>query len=568
MDSAERFEIVCLVCYPLLVQFRLRIRSGIIALLDLEIFAQHVLETDLPSTYPRIQTDGKILRKPSELPWHVFLFAIFPILSLLAKNTGQIDNADSHRSFVLSAIISAIMLLITQRILRNLQKAGALVTVLNLLFFSYGHVYTSVEDAAIAGILLGRHRVLAVLWLVLLVVSFLWIVKRKDLQSLTSGLNFITLFLLILPSYTVTSFWYSNLNTHVTKLSENPSVANLETSVDSPDVYFLVLDQYARSDILAEYFKYNNSAFLNGLEELGFYVASCSHSNYPYTTASLAATLNFNYVPELGEDFKPGNKSYLPMQQAIKNNRVQAAFRQLGYQIIAFETGYNFTELEDADVFYKLSSKKSNGFEALLLRSSALLVPADFGLLDQYVLTDNARKRERVLFVLDQLEDIPSLPGKKFVFVHLVMPHPPFVFGPNGEDWEIPPYYENGEAGWKKDDFRKGYHNQAVFISSKILNVIRKIIANSHQTPVIIIQGDHGPTTIPNEKRLSILNAYLFPDAMPDLYPTLTPVNNFRLVFNTFFNGSLPVLPDKSYRVDINRPHVFNERKDLPACPP
>jgi len=507
------------------------------------------------------------LRKLSEYPWHVFLFAIFPVLSLLANNTGQIDYAGSYRSFVLSVVISAILLFVAQRLLRNWQKAGALVTVTNILFFSYGHVYTYAEDAVIAGALVGRHRVLAVLWLVLLAASFLWIMKRKDLRSLTSGLNMITLFLLVFPSYTVISFWYSNLNTHVTKLSENPSITNLEASADSPDVYFFVLDQYARSDILAEYFKYDNSAFLSGLEELGFYVASCGHSNYPYTTASLAGALNFNYVPELGEDFKPENTSYLPMQQAIKNSRVKAAFRQLGYQIMAFETGYNFTELEDADIFYKLSSKKINNFETLLLRSSAMLLPADFGLLDQYFLTEDARKRERVLFVLDQLEDIPSLPGKKFVFVHLVMPHPPFVFGPNGEDWVIPPYYENGEAGWKKDDFRKGYRNQAVFISLKILNVVTKIIANSPQTPVIIIQGDHGPTTIPTEKRMSILSAYLFPDAKPDLYPTLTPVNNFRLVFNTYFNGSLPLLPDKSYRVDINRPHVFKELENPPACP-
>ena len=506
------------------------------------------------------------MRKISEYPWHIFLFAIFPILSLLANNTDQVDYAVAYRSLALSIAISAIMLLIAKRLLGDWQKAGALVTVVNILFFSYGHVYAYLKNAEIAGVLIGRHRVLAVPWLAFLVLSFLWIVKRKDLQVFTSSLNFITVFLLVLPFYTLISFWYSKLNVHVTKLSENPSITHLEASSDSPDVYFFVLDQYARSDVLAEYFKYDNSAFINGLDKLGFYVASCSQSNYPYTTASLAATLNFNYVSELGEEFKPENKSYLPMQQAIKNSRVKSAFRQLGYQIIAFETGYNFTELEDADIFYKLSSRKINNFEALLLRGSAMLLPADLGLLDQYYLTDDARKRERVLFVLDQLEDIPSLPSKKFVFVHLTMPHPPFVFGPNGEDLVIQPYYENGETGYKRDDFRRGYHNQAIFISSKILNTVRKIIADSPRTPVIIIQGDHGPITIPDEKRMNILSAYLFPDSKPDLYPTLTPVNNFRLVFNTYFNGSLPLLPDKSLKIDITRPYVFNEMKN-PCLP-
>jgi hypothetical protein len=502
------------------------------------------------------------LRKISEYPWHVFLFAIFPILSLLANNTGQVNYAVAYRSLLLSVVISTIMLIIAKRLLRDWQKAGALITGINILFFSYGHIYTYVEDAEIAGVVIGRHRVLAVLWLGLLVVLFLWIVKRKNLQAVTSSLNVVTAFLLVFPCYILISFWYSNLDLHVTKLSENPSITNLEVSSDSPDVYFFVLDQYARSDVLAEYFKYDNSAFINGLKQAGFYVASCSQSNYPYTTASLAATLNFNYVSELGEEFNPENQSYLPMQQAIKNNRVKAAFRQLGYQIIAFETGYNFTELEDADIFYKLSSTKINNFEALLLRSSGMLLPIDLGLLDKYFLTDDARKRDRVLFVLDQLEDIPSLPGKKFVFVHLSMPHPPFVFGPNGEALVIEPFYENGETGYKRDDFRQGYHNQAIFISSKILTVVSKIIANSSRTPVIIIQGDHGPITIPDEKRMNILNAYLFPDVKTNFYSTLTPVNNFRLVFNSYFHGSLPLLPDQSFGIDIARPHVFHEIKN------
>ena len=507
----------------------------------------------------------KNLQKISEYPWHVLLFALFPILSLLANNTEQVNYSVSYRSLELSLVVSSVMWLMAKWFLRDWQKAGVLVTVVNILFFSYGHAYSYLEDMEIAGVLVGRHRVLAVLWLGLLVLAFLWVVKRKDHHVLTSTLNLVTAFLLILPLYMLTSFWVSNLSLHETKLRESPdvkSLVGLHTSPDSPDVYFFVLDQYGRSDVLAEYFKYDNSAFIGGLEELGFYVASCSQSNYPYTTASLAGTLNFDYVSELGEEFTLENDSYRPMQQAIKNSRVVSAFRQLGYQIVAFETGYDFTELEDADIFYKLSSRKINSFEALLLRNSALLLPADLGLFDQYSLTDDERKRERIMFVLDQLENVPSIPGRKFVFVHLVIPHPPFVFGPNGESLVVQPYYENGETGYKRDDFREGYRNQAVFISSRILNTVNKIIANSFQTPVIIIQGDHGPITIPNEKRMNILNAYLFPGSKPDLYPTLTPVNNFRLVFNTYFNGSLPFLPDKSFYVDITRPHWFEEMKN------
>lgn len=509
------------------------------------------------------------MKKSSAFPWHVFLFAVFPVVSLLAYNTGQVNYAVAYRSLVLSLAASMILLLIAKWLLHNWQKAGALVTALNILFFSYGHVYYYFEDAQVAGILIGRHRVLGTIWLILLVLAFLWIIKSRDLRVLTSSLNVVTLFLLVFPSYTLLSFWYSRLNVHETKSSKDPlleSLSTLQASPDSPDVYYFILDQHARADVLAEYFDYDSSDFLNRLRDLGFYIASCGQSNYPYTTASLASSLNFDYIPNLGEEFNPENKSFDPMQRAIKNSRVVALFRQMGYKIVTIETGYDFTELEDADVYYRLSSGKINSFEALLLRDSAMLIPSDFGWLDRYSMTDDERRREHIWFMLDKLDEIPSIPGKKFVFIHISLPHPPFVFGPNGESVVIPPYYENGEVGYRRDDFRRGYHNQVIFIDSQITGVLSRIIANSSQTPVIILQGDHGPIKIPGEKRMNILSAYLFPGSEAELYPSVTSVNNFRLVFNTYFNANLPILPDKSYYVDITQPHVFKEMED-PCVP-
>ena len=51
-------------------------------------------------------------------------------------------------------------------------------------------------------------------------------------------------------------------------------------SDERPDIYYIILDGYARQDTLKEFYKYDNSAFMDGLAARGFYVAAESRSNY------------------------------------------------------------------------------------------------------------------------------------------------------------------------------------------------------------------------------------------------------------------------------------------------
>ena len=72
---------------------------------------------------------------------------------------------------------------------------------------------------------------------------------------------------------------------------------------------------------------------------------------------------------------------------------------------------------------------------------------------------------------------------------------------------------------------------------------------------MIIIQGDHGLDT---EARMAILNAYYLPgDGAKMLYPTITPVNSFRVVFNAYFGQEYPILPDTSLYSDMMICSIF-----------
>jgi hypothetical protein len=149
-------------------------------------------------------------------------------------------------------------------------------------------------------------------------------------------------------------------------------------------------------------------------------------------------------------------------------------------------------------------------------------------------------------FILEQLPQISKDPDPTFTFVHLLIPHVPFVFSKDGNIVTDPLFY-NGKLSWPGDDehLKLGYANQVEYIDRKIVEIVKTILAQSKTPPIIIIHGDHG---LLDTNRTEILNAYYLPgDGSLSLYPGITPVNSFRVIFNSYFGTDYPILPDISY---------------------
>jgi len=437
---------------------------------------------------------------------------------------------------------------------RDWRRAAISLTIVLILFYSYGHIYMLLKDANLNGFYLFRHRTLIPIW-VGGGFFILWQVRRKpiNLATATYTLNLVGLFLLVLPSIQLSSYllqsWVSQA-----EAQQNTRALDLNVGEEPPDIYYIILDGYGRADVLKDEFAFDNSDFLNALRDLGFYIADCAQSNYAQTQMSLASSLNFNYVDALSNGFVPGAEDRIRLDFLIHHSAVRESLEKAGYKTVAFATGFIATELTDADYFLspEQTPGKLNEFEYLLIETTLARLMQDGGRLGKQN-SGSELFRERTLFALDKLDKLSYIKGPKFVFVHLIIPHPPYVFGPTGGPVEPAAV---GTARTQRGV--RQYRDQAIYISSRMMEIVPKIITNSTTPPIIVIQGDHGPTvpSIP-QVRMSNLNAYFLPGVNASIYSTITPVNTFRIIFNTYFGQNLELLEDVSLYSSYNHPFSY-----------
>jgi len=479
---------------------------------------------------------------------HPFLIGLYAVLGLLAWNISEVRVTDALRPLLISMIVTLLILLVAYLLTRDIYLASVITSILLLLFFTYGHVYSLVKSFTISGIIVGRHRYLLLIW-GLLAVLLIFLFLKKPALAAPAG-KYLLLVFSILLAFSLFQISYALVRRTYYESTFKPSAASeisLSPRQQPPDIYYIVLDAYGRSDVLKNTYGVDNSDFLNSLKDLGFYVASCGQSNYMRTVLSLTTTFNMNYLDSLNPDFEkdPSTDWLMPY---LKHNRVREMLTALGYKTIVFQNTFGNLTWSDANVVYKPDklSAMVSPFEGLLLRTTLARAWIDNNS-KASDLTDKVVHRNETQYILDKLPDVPGVRGPKFVFVHLIIPHPPFVLGPNGESIDIP-YLDPGKGTYTEEDYKRGYSDSVIYIDQRMKEIIPQLIEKSKVPPIIVIAGDHGPAPIGGEQNtMRNLNAYYLQGKLENLYGSITPVNTFRVIFNSFFNGHYELLPDKSY---------------------
>lgn len=347
-----------------------------------------------------------------------------------------------------------------------------------------------------------------------------------------------------------------------------------------PNVYYLLFDRYANDNTLSKDYNYNNSDLLNFLGNQGFVTRDQAYSNYPFTMQSVSSTMAMNYFPSLNKSFTSDGgewQSAFPYRATLNNPPVAQALKQNGYTYNQIASWWDFTR--DG---IQADNQPTKDFRLRTLGMTFWMTDLQRDVINKSILSPLLKKgltfgkHVAILYDLDtaprdnfeqQMVALKSIASNsktektpQFTFAHVLVPHDPYIFGPDGSD----PGYSGDRDDNGVDEIDK-YNNQLTYLNTRMKDLIGDIRTNDPGA-AIILQADEGPypkqfrgTLTPGhyynpinlpleqmQQKFGILASYYLPNTDPETVAThmTSSVNAFRVVLDTYLGYSLDLLPD------------------------
>ena len=485
---------------------------------------------------------------------HPLIFFMFPIVFLFSNNTYVNIDSLLQLSLIFLLIVFSLWLIIGY-LLKNKIKSSLIISFWAGLFFSYGHVRTSlssflaIDNNTIFGI------IILLIYIILWITFPIFIIKTKrTLDNITKIITFASLVVILLPFVSIVQYEILDESNYSLELDlkdkHTPLTSDISTYSYSPDIYYIILDAYAGSESLEALWHFNNSDFENFLIDHDFYIAQDSYSNYDRTFQSVPSTLSMTYVHN---DVKTSNDTY-PVRKVSEISSVYPVFENFkskDYTTYSIEIGYYWDYNNPQNVDYVLCPAKNifDSDSVLSIFRNSMLIHRIFNLLIAEHLRDSTLCVFTELQKLKYTNDSP-----KFVFAHVLAPHAPYVFNSTG-GYPSPFIFHLGDGATYRNVL---YTDQLQFVNFKMKSVITELL-DTENPPVIIIQSDHGKRagSVQDDlstyslKHLNNFKAYYFPDKGRNIeFETSSPVNSFRILFNIYFDDGYELLKDKFYIFD------------------
>jgi hypothetical protein len=470
------------------------------------------------------------------------------VLFLWSQNVGETSLGDVAEPLLILIGAAALVTVVLGSLLRDRRRAALIVTPLVLGGLLYGHVADLVE---------APDAVRTAGWAALVLVGLVAAIRlgARRLATVDTALARLGLVFVIVPLITIVPVAAEQALRPPPPVLAGGRTLPSETDAERRDVYWIVLDRYGSDRSFELQFGVRNP-FTPWLREQGFQVLDDSHANYAATSLSLATTLNLAHLEELTGLEGSTSPDYRPVYARLQSSQAVLQFKALGYRHLHLGSWWNPTRTDEA-ADENFNADGINDFTAVLIEHTiAPTVVETFGLEGEPP-TEPIKHLKHNRYALDQLDRLPSQPGPTFVFAHILLPHPPYVFDRDGR------YMPPAEVAAIGDD--EAWERQLTYTNARLQRFIEGLLAAPEEDrPIIILQADEGPwtdgyasdkvgydwaTASPEELEIKfgILNAWYVPgDVDLGLEPDVTAINTFPILFGRYFGlEGYELLPDR-----------------------
>ncbi len=190
-----------------------------------------------------------MLNKIFSFPLHPIFFALYVVLAVVSSDPSTIFFVEGYRALFAILTGTLVFFLCLKWFFKDWHRAGYLTTLAIFLIFIYGHIYRVAEKYSFAGVSLGNHWILLSLWAALILFAgsnYVWRRVQKP-QLITQFFNIVSIAALIVPLRGTLSIGFQVYKDPLTRwTNENPAEPVPLTTDYQPDIYYIILDGYAR----------------------------------------------------------------------------------------------------------------------------------------------------------------------------------------------------------------------------------------------------------------------------------------------------------------------------------
>ncbi len=506
------------------------------------------------------------LRRVAVFPIYPILGAAYPVVFLYAQNVQEaIAPSEVLIPLAVSAAATLAVVILLRGLIGQWAPAALMSSLLLALFFTYGMAWDGLGPY-----LLGEWELL-VGWAVVAILGLVLIwLFRGYARHVTLPLNIFMAIALLVNLIVIAGFVLNIRPIAASTGSGVTAIGEADPSAPTPDIYWIVVEEYGSQRVLSEDFHFDNSPFLNALRDRGFYIADESTANYLKTAPSIQSARNLEYLdaPTLRSQAKSPS-DWGPIYNGLQSPfEVQQFLGALDYRFVYAGTFWApMATHPSAEINYVYEGLTSEFLETLQ-QATILRALRDLGPQAPY---DWRRNRwNQTLYELRSLEHASDLGGPKFVHAQLALDHEPYVFHPDGS------FVTEDEE--REMSHEQQYVGQLQYTNTQMVAWVDQLLdVPEDQRPIIMLLADEGPwpngyrynertydwtSATPTElaQKFGILNAVYLPGKSAEeagFYPSITPVNEFRVLFNAYFGLDLPLLPDRNY-IWPNQSDIYN----------